>query len=76
MAAPLLLRIALLFGWCAWMTWMFVWSIHPVADHGWARNVVLMGLLWFSGPLIAFAASYGRWRFNVPLISIPLSMAR
>lgn len=41
------------------MAWAFVWSIHPVANYDWARNVVLMGLLWFSGPLIAFAISLG-----------------
>ncbi|RFB84787.1 hypothetical protein B5K11_32115 [Rhizobium leguminosarum bv. trifolii] len=52
-------RLILLCGWCSLMAGIFLWSVHPIAYHSWDLTAVLMCLLWFSGPLMAFAISVG-----------------
>jgi hypothetical protein len=55
----LVLRAILLCSWCAWMAGIFLWSVHPIAFSDRQLTTVFMGLLWFSGPLMAFAISAG-----------------
>ncbi|RFB82150.1 hypothetical protein B5K08_31060 [Rhizobium leguminosarum bv. trifolii] len=53
------LRLILLCGWCSLMAGIFLWSVHPIAYYSWHLPTVLMGLLCFSGPIVAFAISAG-----------------
>jgi hypothetical protein len=53
------LRMILLCAWCGWMAWKFVWFVHPVAYQDWDVGWFVLGLLWFSGPLVATMVSAG-----------------
>jgi hypothetical protein len=70
MSAPsrplLVLRSILLCGWCALMAGIFLWSVHPIAYDSWDLITVLAGLLWCSGPLVAFAVSAGALILDQP----------
>ncbi|MBB4233582.1 hypothetical protein [Rhizobium esperanzae] len=48
------------------MAGIFLWSIHPIAYYSWDLTTVLMCLLWFSGPLMAFAISAGALILDQP----------
>ncbi|RUM02062.1 hypothetical protein [Rhizobium chutanense] len=48
------------------MAGIFVWSVHPIAYYSWDLTTVLMCLLWFSGPLTAFAISAGALILDQP----------
>lgn len=60
------LRLILLCGWCSLMAGIFLWSVHPIAYYSWDLTAVLMCLLWFSGPLVAFAISAGALILDQP----------
>ncbi|MBB2750447.1 UNVERIFIED_ORG: hypothetical protein GGI57_001120 [Rhizobium aethiopicum] len=48
------------------MAGIFLWSVHPIAYYSWDLTAVLMCLLWFSGPLVAFAISAGALILDQP----------
>lgn len=48
------------------MAGIFLWSVHPIAYDSWDIITVLAGLLWCSGPLIAFAVSAGALILDQP----------
>jgi hypothetical protein len=48
------------------MAGIFLWSVHPIAYYSWHLTNVLIGLLWFSGPLMAFAISAGALFLDQP----------
>ncbi|MBB4194870.1 hypothetical protein [Rhizobium aethiopicum] len=60
------LRLTLLCGWCSLMAGIFLWSVHPIAYDSWHIAPVLISLLWFSGPLVAFAISAGALIMDQP----------
>ncbi|MGO7537815.1 hypothetical protein ACC680_04375 [Rhizobium ruizarguesonis] len=60
------LGLILLCGWCSLMAGIFLWSVHPIAYYSWDLTTVLMCLLWFSGPLMAFAISAGALILDQP----------
>ncbi|MGG7537292.1 hypothetical protein [Rhizobium sp. 12,4] len=60
------LRLILLCGWVSLMAGILLWSLHPIAYDTWHITPVLISLLWFSGPLLAFAISAGALILDQP----------